>query len=125
MGLLGNIAGAFGISKTGILAGALKMVGVPDKAAHAIGLAAELARGFTKDGFDFDKVNKGALARHALKAFGVDSPLKTLGLTAALSMIPKGFGGSLGAGGVGGILAGLGGAALGGTALAGLANSQL
>lgn len=125
MSLLGNIAGAFGISKTGILAGALKMVGVPDKAAHAIGLAAELARGLSKDGFDFDKVNKGALARHALKAFGVDSPLKTLGLTAALSMIPKGFGGSLGAGGVGSILAGLGGAALGATALAGLASSQL
>lgn len=127
MSLLGNIAGAFGISKTGILAGALKMVGVPDKAAHMIGLAAELSRGMTKDGFDFDKVNKGALARHALKAFGIDSPLKTLGLTAALSMIPKGFVGGLGAGGAGisGILAGLGGAALGGTALAGLAGSQL
>lgn len=125
MGLLGNIAGAFGISKTGILAGALKMIGVPDKAAHAIGLAAELSRGFTKDGFDLDKVNKGALARHALRAFGVNSPVAALGLTAALSVIPKGFGGALGAGGIGGILAGLGGAALGGTALAGLAGSQL
>ena len=128
MGLIGDIAGAFGISKTGILAGALKMVGVPDKAAHAIGLAAELARGITKDGFDLSKVNKGALARHGLKAFGVNSPLATLGLTAALNVIPKGFlggGAALGAGGIGAILAGLGGAALGGSALSGLANSQL
>jgi hypothetical protein len=120
MGFISDVAGAFGISKTGILAGALKMVGVPDKAAHAIGLAAELARGFTKDGFDFDKVNKGALARHALKAFGINSPLATLGLTAALKIIPKGFlGAALPS------VAALGGAALAGTCMAGLAKSQL
>ena len=124
-GIIGDVAGAFGISKTGILAGALKMVGVPDKAAHAIGLAAELSRGFTKDGFDLSQVNKGALARHALKAFGVNSPLATLGVTAALNILPKGFGALGGAGGIGGVLAGLGGAALGGTALAGLAGSTL
>ena len=128
MGLIGDIAGAFGISKTGILAGALKMVGVPSQAAHAIGLAAELARGITKDGFDLSQVNKGALARHGLKAFGVNSPLATLGLTAALNVIPKGFlgaGAALATGGLGGIIAGLGGAALGATALGGLAKSQL
>lgn len=128
MGLVGDIAGAFGISKTGILAGALKMVGVPDKAAHAIGLAAELARGFSKDGFDFDKVNKGALARHALKAFGINSPLATLGLTAAMKIVPKGWFGAVGALGAGALGTGalaLGGTALAGTALAGLAKSQL
>lgn len=142
MGLIGDIAGAFGISKTGILAGALKMVGIPEKAAHAIGLAAELARGFTKDGFDFDKVNKGAVARHALKAFGIHSPLATLGLTAALKVLPKGFlgaalpaAGALGAGalaatcmgglckaqmGIGALLAGIGGGLGGGAGLLGL-----
>src|SRR3990172_6151935 len=120
MGLIGDIAGAFGISKTGILAGALKFVGVPDKAAHAIGLAAELARGFTKDGFDFDKVNKGALARHALRAFGIKSPVATLAATAALKMLPKGF--------CGGALASVGalaGPALALTALGSLGKSQL
>ncbi len=91
MGLVGDIAGAFGISKTGILAWGLKKIGVPDQAAHAISLAAELARGITKDGFDFDKVNKGAVARHALRAFGVESPMATLAATAALKMLPKGF----------------------------------
>jgi hypothetical protein len=95
------------------------MVGVPDKAAHAIGLAAELARGFSKDGFDLDKVNKGAVARHALRAFGVNSPLATLGVTAALNVIPKGFvSGMLPAAGA------LGAGALGATALGGLARSQ-
>jgi hypothetical protein len=125
MGLIGDLAGAFGISKTGILAGALKMVGMPDKAAHAIGLAAELSRGFTKDGFDFDKVNKGALSRHALKAFGVNSPLATLGLTAALKVLPKGFLGGAGLPSIAGLTAALGGTALAGTALAGLAGQQL
>lgn len=122
MGLIGDVAGAFGISKTGILAGALKMVGMPDQVAHAIGLAAELASGFSKDGFDLDKVNKGALARHALKAFGINSPLATLGLTAALKIVPKGFVGGLpGLGAVGA----LGGTALAATCLGGLAKSQL
>ncbi len=120
MGLIGDVAGAFGISKTGILAGALKFVGVPDKVAHAIGLAAELARGFTKDGFDFDKVNKGALARHALRAFGINSPMATLAATAALKMLPKGF--------CGGALASVGalaGPALALTALGSLGKMQL
>lgn len=119
MSLLGNVAGAFGISKTGILAGALKMVGVPGKAAHAIGLAAELSRGITKDGFDFNKVNKGAVARHALKAFGINSPAATLALTAALSLAPKGF-----LKGAAPVAALLGGAALAGTCMSGLAKMQ-
>ncbi len=122
MGFLGDALGAFGISKTGILSGALKMVGVPDKAAEMIGLAAELSRGMTKDGFDLSKVNKGALARHALKAFGVNSPVATLGLTAALNVLPKGF---LSGGAGGGLnLASLAGPALGLTAMGGLANMQ-
>ncbi|MCC7111305.1 MAG: hypothetical protein IT382_18575 [Deltaproteobacteria bacterium] len=120
MGLIGDIAGAFGISKTGMLAGALKFVGVPEKAAHAIGLAAELARGFTKDGFDFDKVNKGALARHAMKAFGINSPLAHLGGMAALKMLPKGFCGSALAS-----VGTLGAGALALTALGSLGKSQL
>lgn len=120
MGLIGDIAGAFGISKTGILAGALKFVGVPDKAAHAIGLAAELARGFTKDGFDFDKVNKGALARHALRAFGIKSPVATLAATAALKMLPSGF-----AGGAMSAVGALAGPALALTAFGTLGKMQL
>ncbi len=120
MGLVGDIAGAFGISKTGILAWGLKKIGVPDQAAHAIGLAAELARGFTKDGFDFDKVNKGAVARHALRAFGVNSPVAALAATAALKMLPKGFcGGALAT--VGALAA----PALALTALGSLGKSQL
>jgi hypothetical protein len=100
MGLIGDVMGAFGISKSGILAGAMKMVGVPDKLAHGLALAYEL-----KDGFD--NANKGAVARHALRAFGITSPTATLAATAALHMLPKGFCGSaigalgLGAAGVG------------------------
>jgi hypothetical protein len=124
MGLIGDIGGMFGISKTGILAGALKMVGVPEKAAHAIGLAAELARGFSKDGFDLDKVNKGALARHALKAFGVHSPGRAMALTAALNIVPKGFVSAL-IPGAGMGMAALGAGGLAASALGGLAKSQL
>lgn len=120
MSLVNNTLGAFGISKTGILAGALEMVGVPSKAAHAVGLAAELARGLTKDGFDFNKVNKGAVARHALKAFGVNSPTATLALTAALSLAPKGF-----LSGTAPVAGALGGAAIAGTAMGGLSKMQL
>lgn len=123
MGLIGDIAGAFGISKTGILAGALKMVGVPDKMAHAIGLAAELSRGMTKDGFDWDKINKGALARHAMKAFGIDSPLAILGTTAALKIGGSGFaaiGGTVAMGGMA-----LAGGGLAATALGSLSKMQL
>jgi hypothetical protein len=121
---MGDWLGALGISKTGILAGALKMVGVPDRAAHAIGLAAELSRGLTKDGFDLDKVNKGALARHALKAFGVDSPMANLALTAALKVMPKGFcSAALGAVGLGAAATGVGAVAM--TALGALGKSQL
>src|SRR5688572_9713839 len=103
MGLIGDVLGTFGISKSGILAGAMKMVGVPEKLAHGLALAYEL-----KDGFD--NANKGAVARHAMKAFGCYSPGKALLATAALNMVPKGFcGGAVSALGAGlGVAGGLG-----------------
>jgi len=126
MGLIGDALGAFGISKSGIMAGALKMVGVPEKAAEAAAFAYELSRGMSKDGFDLDKVNKGALARHALRAFGVTNPMAALGATAALNIMPKGFlSGGGGAGGGGGFnIASLAGPALAATAMGGLMNMQ-
>jgi len=126
MGLIGDALGAFGISNSGIMAGALKMVGVPEKAAEAAAFAYELSRGMTKDGFDLDKVNKGALARHALRAFGNNSPMAALGVTAALNIMPKGFlsGGGGGGGGIGSLLGGLAGPALAATAMGGLMNMQ-
>jgi hypothetical protein len=125
MGLIGDIAGAFGISKSGILTGALKLVGVPDKMAELAGAALDISSGMTKDGFDLSKVNKGALARHALRAFGVNSPLAALGGAAALSMVPKGFLSGASAGGGGGFnLASLAGPALGMTAMGALAGQQ-
>src|SRR5438270_11294496 len=120
MGLFGDIAGAFGISKSGILTGALKLVGVPDKAAELAGLALDISSGMTKDGFDLSKVNKGALARHALRAFGVNSPIATLGLAAGLNALPKGFLSGAGGGGGGFNLASLAGPALGLTAMGAL-----
>jgi hypothetical protein len=125
MGLIGDVAGAFGISKSGILTGALKLVGVPDKMAELAGAALDISSGMTKDGFDLSKVNKGALARHALRAFGIDSPLAALGGAAALSMLPKGFLSSAGGAAGGGLnLASLAGPALGMTALGALAGQQ-
>lgn len=125
MGFTSDIAGAYGISRTGIAAGAAKMIGVPEKAAHAMGLALELSRGMTKDGFDFSQVNKGALARHALKAFGMYSPMKALMLTAGLHLLPKGFAlpALAGAGGVAALSSMFGGsaAAVGGSAISGAA----
>jgi hypothetical protein len=121
MSFLSNVAGAFGFSTTGILSGALKMVGVPDRAAEAAGLAAELARGVGKDGFDFGNVNKGALARHALQAFGVTSPLAALAGATALGALPHGFSGG---GGGGGSLAGLAGPVLGTSVMSGLVGQQ-
>jgi hypothetical protein len=126
MGLVGDIAGAFGLNfRDQLINGALRLVGIKGKANHAIRLAAELSKGITKDGFDLSKVNKGVVARNALKAFGVNSPIATLGLTAALKVIPKGFLKGAGAGGMGTVLAALGGTALAGTAAAGLASNKL
>jgi hypothetical protein len=125
MGLIGDIAGAFGISKTGILAGALKMVGVPDKMAHAIGLAAELSRGITKDGFDWDKINKGALARHGMKAFGIDNPMAILAGTAALKIGGSGFAALAGSGGAMVGMSAIAGGSLAATALGSLSKMQL
>ena len=126
MSLIGDVAGAFGISKSGILAGALKIVGVPDKMAELAGLAVDISSGMTKDGFDLSKVNKGALARHALKAFGVNSPVATLGLMAGLKVLPSsGLLSGFGAGGGAGLnLGSLAGPALGMTAMGGLMNQQ-
>jgi hypothetical protein len=119
--LASNLAGAFGFSTTGLMSGALKMLGVPSQAAEMAGFAAEIARGASKDGFDFSKVNMGALARHAMGAFGVSSPRSTMAaavLGGSASSMMQGF--SVGA--VSPI--GLQGSGLGNTALAGLAGMQ-
>lgn len=116
-----NLAGAFGFSTTGLLSGALKMIGVPDRAAEMAGLAAEIARGSSKDGFDLSKVNMGALARHAMGAFGVASPRSTMAaavLGGSAASMMQGF--SAGAASP----MGLQGSSLGTSALAGLAGMQ-